>query len=94
MKYYLFSMYILLVTGCTTHVNTANSQAKKVAAPRKSSNFPRLSWCRWDTWQTGVPPLGGRYYDLVKAMHDVGEASSAQSLLGHFLSDDDIKDVI
>jgi hypothetical protein len=35
MKYYLFGIYILLVTCCTTHVNTANSKAKKVAAPKK-----------------------------------------------------------
>src|SRR5450830_272825 len=94
MKYYLFGIYILLVTGCTTQGNTANSQAKKVAAPEKVQICLACHGVDGIHGKAGVPPLGGRTYDdLVKAMHDVREASSAQPLLGHFLSDDDIKEV-
>lgn len=94
MKYYLLGFYILLVTACTSQGNTANSSAKNAAAPENVQICLACHGTDGIHGKAGVPPLGGRSYDdLVNAMHDVREASSSQPLLGHFLSDDDIKEV-
>ena len=98
MKYYLLGFYVLLVTACTAHENTqentANVQAKNATVPEKVQICLACHGVDGIHGKAGVPPLGGRTYDdLVNAMHDVREASSPQPLLGHFLSDDDIKEV-
>lgn len=94
MKYYLLGFYIVLVTGCISQGNTVNSSAKSAAAPEKVQICLACHGADGIHGKAGVPPLGGRSYDdLVNAMHDVREAYSPQPLLGHFLSDDDIKEV-
>jgi len=98
MKYYLLGFYIILITACTAHENTqkstANVQKNVAAAPEAAQICLACHGVDGIHGKDGVPPLGGRTYDdLVNAMHDVREAYSPQPLLGHFLSDDDIKEV-
>jgi cytochrome c553 len=102
MKYYLLGLTILLLGACTSQ-GDKQAQATKVqpqtqvqnaTAPEKVQICLACHGVDGVHGKVGVPPLGGRTYnDLVNAMHDVREAYSPQPLLGHFLSDDDIKEV-
>ena len=104
MKYYLLGFYIILLGACTSSVGKPEHatkvqpqvqvQAQNAPAPEKVQICLACHGVDGIHGKVGVPPLGGRTYnDLVNAMHDVREAYSPQPLLGHFLSDDDIKEV-
>jgi cytochrome c553 len=94
MKYIVFGISLLLLTGCSTQKSATDTTAKNTAITEKVQTCAACHGPDGKSGKENVPPLGGRSYEeLVKAMQNIREAYSPQPLLGHSLSDEDIHDI-
>jgi cytochrome c553 len=92
MKRSILVLLIPLLVGC----NYQNSKTQ-VPVAGSTSTVQTCATCHGvdgKNGKPGVPPLSGRTYDeLVTAMERVRNAYSPQPLLGHNLTDDEIKKI-
>ncbi|MDO9051476.1 MAG: c-type cytochrome [Methylotenera sp.] len=94
MKYYIPSLFLLMFIGCSTQDKALEAKQNNVTAEKKVQSCIVCHGSDGKSGKAGVPSLGGRPYDeLVNAMQSIRDAYSPQPLLGHSLSDNDIKDI-
>jgi cytochrome c553 len=94
MRYIVFCTAILLLAGCSVPDNTPKAIAKNAALSEQVEVCIACHGPDGKNGKEGVPPLGGRSYDdLMAAMHKVKESYSPQPLIGHSLSDEEMRDI-
>lgn len=94
MKYYLISLLMMVIAGCSTQGNVSNTAYQDMTVDQKISSCLACHGADGKSGKAGVPPLGGRPYpELVTAMEVIREGYFPQPILGHQLSDKDIHEI-
>ncbi len=94
MKYYILSIFILFLAGCSAKENTPSPASENIPVAKKVEICLACHGADGKSGKPGVPALSGRSYEeLVQAMKNVRDTYSPEPLLGHNLTDEDIHDI-
>ena len=94
MKYYLLGMSLFFLAGCSAQGSVSKSEQISTTVTQKVQTCINCHGADGKGGKVGVPPLSGRSFEeLVEAMQNVRDGYSPQPLLGHALSDEDIRDI-